>query len=102
MARVGFSMQLKPGNEAEYKRRHNPIWPDLEQLLRQTGIRDYSIYRDGLKLFGHLEIDDPAALDGLAGQELMRKWWRHMEPLMECNPDASPKVTRLEEVFRLD
>ena len=63
MARVGFRMQLKPGNEEEYRRRHDEVWPELARLLRDTGIRNYSIYRDGTTLFAYLEIDDPAALE---------------------------------------
>ena len=99
MARVGFKMQLKPGNEAEYKRRHDEIWPELAALLHETGIRNYSIFRDGLTLFGYLEIDDVAKMDGVPKQEIMRKWRKYMEPLMECNPDNSPIVTSLEEAF---
>ena len=75
MARVGFRMNLKPGNEAEYKKRHDEIWPELTQLLHDTGIRNYTIFRDGLTLFAYLEIDDPAALDELPDKELMRRWW---------------------------
>lgn len=103
MARVGFCMQLKPGNESEYKKRHDEVWPDLLDLLKKTGgISNYSIYRHGLTLFGYLETDDPAALDRLPEDELMQKWWRYMEPLMECNDDASPKMTTLEEAFHMD
>ncbi len=102
MARVGFKMQLKAGHEAEYKRRHDEVWPDLQQLLQETGIRNYSIFRDGLTLFAYLEIDDPARLGPLPEQELMKRWWQYMEPLMECNPDASPVVVPLEEAFHMD
>ena len=101
MARVGFKMQLKPGNEVEYKRRHDEIWPELAALLHEIGISNYSIFRDGLTLFGYLEIDDPSALERLPEEELMLKWWRYMEPLMECNEDSSPKMTTLEEVFHM-
>ena len=101
MARVGFRMNLKAGNEAEYKKRHDEIWPELARLLGETGIRNYSIYRDDLTLFGYLEIDAPEALEDLPGEELMQKWWRFMEPLMECNDDSSPKITMLEEAFYL-
>lgn len=102
MARVGFKMQLKAGNEEEYKRRHDDVWPRLQQLLQETGIRNYSIFRDGLVLFAYLEADDPERLEKLPAHELMQEWWRYMEPLMECNPDASPVVTPLEEVFHMD
>jgi len=33
-----FRMQLRPGNVAEYRRRHDAIWPELAQLLRESGI----------------------------------------------------------------
>jgi len=99
MARVGFKMQLKPGNEVEYKRRHDEIWPELAALLHETGINNYSIFRDGLTLFGYLEIDDVAKMDDVPKQEIVQKWWTYMEPLMECNPDNSPIVMPLEEAF---
>ena len=99
MARVGFKMQLKPGNEVEYKRRHAEIWPELAALLHETGISNYSIFRDGLTLFGYLEIDDVAKMDDVPKQEIVQKWWTYMEPLMECNPDNSPIVTPLDEAF---
>jgi len=99
MARVGFKMQLKPGNEVEYKRRHDEIWPELAALLHETGIRNYSIFRDGLTLFGYLEIDDVAKMDDVPKQKIVQKWWTYMEPLMECNSDNSPIVTPLEEAF---
>ncbi len=99
MARVGFKMQLKPGNEIEYERRHDEIWPDLADLLHETGISQYSIWRDGLTLFAYLETEDPTLMDQLPKQAIMQKWWSFMEPLMVCNPDNSPVVTPLEEVF---
>ena len=101
MARVGFKMTLKPGNEVEYRKRHDEIWPELSELLHETGIRNYSIWRDGLTLFGYLEIEDAdlPKKDALPQHELMKKWWAYMEPLMECNPDNSPVVEDLEEAF---
>ncbi|MGB9142439.1 MAG: L-rhamnose mutarotase, partial [Aestuariivirga sp.] len=39
-------MFLKPGMEAEYKRRHDEIWPELLDLLHAAGISEYSIYLD--------------------------------------------------------
>ena len=102
MAGVGFKMTLKPGNEVEYKERHDEVWPEMLSLLSQRGIRNYSIYRDALTLFAYLEIDDPCVLDNLPREEVVRKWWRYMEPLMECNGDSSPVMNPLEEVFHMD
>ena len=56
MQKYAFRMRLHPGREAEYKRRHDDIWPELASLLRDAGISDYSIHLDretGL-LFGVL------------------------------------------------
>jgi len=46
MARVAFKMKLNEGFEEEYKKRHDELWPDLEALLKESGISDYSIFLD--------------------------------------------------------
>jgi L-rhamnose mutarotase len=96
-------MQLFKGKEAEYKRRHDELWPDLAQLLKETGISNYSIFldeNDGA-LFGVLDIDDPAALDNLPAQPVMQRWWQYMADIMESNPDHSPVSIPLKDVFYL-
>ena len=61
MERIGFSMRLLPGSEAEYRRRHAAVWPDLLADLRSAGARNYSIFLRGDDLFAYLEVDDFAA-----------------------------------------
>ena len=102
MQRIGFTMRLKPGNEEEYRQRHDDIWPELVELLRAKGLKNYTIFRGGLDLFGYVETDNPMAMLELPQEELMQKWWKYMEPLMECNEDSSPKITLLEEAFHMD
>jgi L-rhamnose mutarotase len=96
-------MKLHPGQEAEYKKRHDAIWPELAALLKSVGVRDYSIFLDEetSSLFAYLQIDDPAALDQLKEQDIMWKWWDHMKDIMEVQPDTSPMTKPLEEVFYL-
>jgi L-rhamnose mutarotase len=103
MQRVAFVMQLHKGCEEEYRRRHAAIWPDLAALLRETGIRDYSIFLEEktLQLFAILQIDDVMKLDGLAGQPVMRRWWEYMKDMMATNPDQSPVAAPLKEMFHL-
>jgi len=48
-------MHLKPGNEAIYKQKHDEIWPELLELMRRQGIRNYSIYRHGLTVLAEQE-----------------------------------------------
>ena len=103
MQRVAFVMQLHAGCEEEYRRRHASIWPELAALLRETGIRDYSIFLEEktLQLFATLQIDDARKLDGLAVQPVMRRWWEYMKDMMDTNPDQSPVVVALTEIFHL-
>lgn len=102
--RVAFRMKVDPGHEAEYIRRHNPIWPELEQTLKAHGVRTYSIYLDRTTgdLFAYAEIEDLARWQAVADTEICRKWWDHMRALMPTNPDNSPVVGELEEVFHIE
>jgi len=103
MYRLAFRMKLHPGMEKEYKRRHDEIWPELVQLLRLTGISDYSIFLDSetLHLFGVLRIQKPLALDELPTHPVMKKWWAYMKDIMDTNTDNSPVSIPLKEVFYL-
>lgn len=103
MKRLAFKMKLFPGCEAEYKKRHNEIWPELAELLKKTGISEYSIFLDEEtnSLFGVMKAEDPAALDALPAQQVMQKWWAYMADIMESNPDHSPVSIPLKEVFYL-
>ena len=103
MNRVAFKMQLHKGFEEENKKRHDALWPDLEQLLKQTGISEYAIFLDETtnSLFGVLKAEDPKALDDLPKHAVMQKWWAYMKDIMESNPDNSPVSIPLKEVFFL-
>ena len=103
MQRIGFKMKLFKGCEAEYKKRHDALWPELEILLKEAGIKDYSIFLDEETniLFGYLTIDDAKKLDELPKQPVMKKWWAYMKDIMETNEDNSPVNVPLKEVFYL-
>jgi len=97
-------MKLKPGNVEEYKKRHDEIWPKLSQEISDVGIFDYSIYFDeeSLMLFAFQKLADDNTANGLKDREIVKKWWDHMADLMEVNPDNSPVVKPLREVFHMD
>src|SRR6185295_1638000 len=101
MPRVAFKMQLKKGFEAEYKKRHDELWPDLEKLLKSHGISDYGIYLDEttLSLFAIMQVEDPEKLKQLPDAPVMKKWWKYMGDIMETNTDHSPLSTPLKPVF---
>ena len=101
MQRHAFKMRLNPGMEAEYTRRHDAIWPDLVQLLKDTGISNYSIHldRETNTLFGYLERRDDHTMDDLPNHPVMKKWWAYMGDIMATNPDGSPVAIPLAETF---
>lgn len=101
--RIAFKMKLHKGFEAEYQKRHDEIWPELQLLLKDSGITEYSIFLEAAtgELFGFLKIDKPAAIDTLPFFPVMQKWWQYMSDIMETNPDQSPVSIPLQEVFYL-
>ena len=104
MIRKAFMMSVNAGHEAEYERRHRPIWAELEQTLKEHGVHNYSIFlHPGTRqLFAYVEIEDEARWDAIATTPICRKWWTHMKDVMPSNPDHSPKAVELREVFHLD
>ena len=104
MIRKAFKMFLRPGAHAEYERRHNPIWKELEDMLIAQGVRDYSIYLDGetSELFAYAEIESEERWQAIASTEICQRWWLHMRELMATNADNSPRSVELREVFHID
>jgi L-rhamnose mutarotase len=104
MKRAAFTMRLKPGFEAEYRKRHDEIWPDLSRLLKAAGIRDYSIFIDNNSstLFAVYKLVHDNKMDDLPSHPLMKKWWAYMADIMETNPDNSPITYPIESVFHMD
>lgn len=104
MDEIAFTMQLKPGVVAEYKRRHDEIWPELSAALTEAGIRDYSIYLDSVSgtLFAVQKRIAGHTADALPALPVMKRWWAYMADLMDTNPDFSPVVKPLERVFHAE
>jgi L-rhamnose mutarotase len=100
---VAFVMYLKAGNEAEYQRRHNEIWPELAAALRAAGIVEYKIFLEphSRQLFAVQKRLPGHTTSALPQLPIMRKWWDYMADLMEVNEDNSPVERELREVFDL-
>lgn len=104
MMRVSFKMKLKHGYEEEYKRRHDKIWPELAEELKNAGVYDYSIYLDKETniLFAFQKLKDVNYADKLPESPIVKKWWTYMADIMDTNPDNSPVSIDLKEVFHMD
>jgi len=99
--RTAFKMKLKTGFENEYQKRHDEIWPELAKELAKAGVSDYSIYFDAETdiLFATQKLAENNTSDTLPHTPIVRKWWDFMADIMEVNPDNSPVVVELKEVF---
>lgn len=97
-------MSVNPGQQAEYERRHNPIWQELQDTLLSHGVRSYSIYldQDTGDLFGYVELDSEERWNAIASTPVCRRWWHHMRDVMPSNPDDSPVSKTLREVFHIE
>ena len=100
--RVAFKMKLKPGCVEEYRKRHDALWPELKQLLSESGVSDYSIFHDPETdvLFAVQQSNGRGSQD-LGSLPVVQKWWAYMADIMETNPDNSPVSRPLQEVFYL-
>lgn len=103
MERIAFKMKLKAGCEEEYKKRHDAIWPELKDLLQESGISDYSIFLDHETntLFAVQKQNGNATSQDLGSNPIVQKWWACMADIMETNEDHSPVTVPLKEVFYL-
>ncbi|MDB4292586.1 L-rhamnose mutarotase [Maribacter sp.] len=101
MIRKGFKMKVYPDKVDEYTKKHNPIWPELQEVLKNHGVRNYSIFLDAEThfLFGYAEIASEEKWHAIADTEICKKWWAHMRDLMETNSDYSPVSIDLKDVF---
>jgi L-rhamnose mutarotase len=102
MQRIGRTAWVKPGREAEYRDWHAKVWPELLAVVREAGIRNYTIFMQGRQLFSYLEVDDfETASAAVAATEVSARWQELMAPFMDAVDEISP-WTRLDEVFHSD
>jgi L-rhamnose mutarotase len=101
--RTAFRMSLNPGQAAEYEKRHDEIFPELIDALKDAGVSDYSIWLDpeGHHLFGILTRSDDHKLNELLDTEIMKRWWAFMCDIMESHPNNAPIQVPLKRVFNL-
>ena len=100
---IAFRMNLFPGQAAEYRKRHDEVFPDLAKALKDAGVSDYSIWHDAVSnhLFGILTLSDDNTMDQLAELEVTKRWWAFMRDIMAADADNVPVQIPLKRVFYL-
>lgn len=105
MEKYAWKAQIVKGKEAEYKRRHDTIWPEMVEVLKQAGICNYTIWRNGCELFGYYECEKGIAYASKVQSEspVVAKWDAYMKDvlIMETDPETGAQPL-LEKVFELD
>lgn len=101
MERYCFVIELEPGSEDEYKRRHDELWPELASAIRDAGISNFSLFRRGLEVIGYCECepDGATAFGELAETEVDRRWSESMSDLIARETDESGRLIAYEEVW---
>ena len=105
MARVGFKMRLKDESVVPgYEKMHEEIGEEVLAAHRRAGMKNYSIFRDGLDLFARLECDDfDACIAHLETEPIMKEWWARTNPIMQTDETGQkPLFVILKEVFYMD
>lgn len=96
-----FILKVKPGCEAEYKKRHDEISQEMRDFLTEVGYQNYHIFLHKNDLIGYFECDDFERLKRLSSEsDINRRWGEYMAPIMdiEIDPDTDFPFL-LEEVF---
>ncbi len=105
MERVAWKGKIKPGQKAEYIRRHDGIWPEMARVLKDAGIRNYTIFANGDELFGYYECEKGLAYAqrAQAASPVVDRWNAYMKDVLELEMDPETGAQpALEAVFRLD
>jgi L-rhamnose mutarotase len=105
--RVGFQLKVRQDLIEDYKKRHQAVWPEMQDALRRAGWHNYSLFmRPDGTIFGYVEVDESFAqvLDNMEQEEINLRWQTYMDGFFEIAPGlrADQAMLELEEVFHLD
>ena len=57
MEKYAWKAYFKEDCKEEYCKRHNEIWPEMVEVLKSAGIKNYTIWNVGNELFGYYECE---------------------------------------------
>jgi L-rhamnose mutarotase len=103
MIKKAIRMKVFPDKHEDYQKRHDELWPEMREMLKNHGCLNYTIWLDieTSTLFGYLEIEDEILFAQASKTEINQKWWAYMADIMPTNPDFSPITEDLKLVFEL-
>lgn len=104
MERYAWKATVKEGMLGEYIRRHDNIWPEMKEMLKQAGIRNYTIWNVGNELFGYYECDSVETASRVQSDSAINAQWdAYMKDVMVMERDpATGAQPLLKQVFLFD
>jgi L-rhamnose mutarotase len=104
MQRYCFTFELHPGAEAEYKRRHDEIWPELVEAIRDAGIHNYTLFRRGSQVIAYCECEPDAAtaFARIGATDVNRRWAESFDAVIDELVDSQGGLKEAVEVWHLD
>jgi len=110
MKRYCLTLDLKndPRLIEEYEEYHRQIWPEIIRSIRDSGIEQMEIYRQGTRLFMVMEVNDHFSFDKkneadksnpkvIEWEELM---WKYQQPVNGAA--TGEKWVLMKKIFHLD
>lgn len=104
MQRLCFTFDIYEGKEAEYKKRHDEIWPELVTAIKDAGFKNYSLFRRGIQIVGYCELESnmETAFTKLGKHEANARWAKWFEDVIVNLTDSGGNLMLMQEVWHLD
>ena len=104
MERFCFTFEIREGTEAEYKKRHDEICPELVDAIKDAGISNYSLFRRGTTIIAYCECDPDAAtaFAKVGEHESNARWSEWFEDIIVSLTGPDGKLVDYAEVWHLD
>jgi L-rhamnose mutarotase len=107
MKRYGSVIKVKPEKLEEYKKLHANPWQEINKMIKECNVENYSIYYKDGYLFSYFEYtgenyeEDMAKM---AADPMTQKWWELCKPCQEPLETRAPGEwwADMEEVYHLD
>jgi len=104
MERFLWKGHVMPGKLDEYIRKHDEIWPEMTAMMREAGLRNYTIWNNGSEVIGYYEYDGPEKKQRIYAQhqDVLSRWNAHMQGVMEMERDRDGNVLTYRQVFIME
>lgn len=104
MPRIAFYLRLREGEEDAYDEAHHAVWPEMLDLLKRSGVSDYSIFRRDRLLVLCMQVEDfDASWNRIEADPINTRWQQAMSQHFEAMDALRPgeRFPMMQEVFHM-